>query len=213
LAERWWGAGRGIDDFAYIKLGTGIGSGHVLDGNIYRGANGVAGEVGHLVVDPHGDPCVCGLRGCLTTFAGAQALVTRARALLGEHPDSSLAAKKDLTIDAIEDAALNGDPLALRLTGEAAEHLAVAVAGMLNLLNPERVIVGGGLARLGELLLEPLREALRRRTLLRSDTAWEICTSDLGPRSVAIGAATLVLEAAFSDSRLFPAVAAGEAAS
>lgn len=205
LAEHWWGEGRGVDDFAYIKIATGIGSGHVIGGEIYRGATGVAGEIGHVAIDPHGGPCICGLRGCLVTKVGGPALVARATALLAEHPDSVLAAGKPSVHD-IEDAALAGDPLALRVAQEAAEHLGIAVAGLLNLMNPALVVLGGDLARLGELLVGPLRETVARRTLVSSVAAAEIRVSELGPRSVAIGAATLVLKAALGDSQLFPAI-------
>ena len=78
IAERWWGAGVGVDDFIYLKVATGIGAGHVVDGQVYRGASGLAGEIGHVVIDPDGAPCVCGRRGCLVTFVGRQALEARA---------------------------------------------------------------------------------------------------------------------------------------
>ncbi len=202
LAERWWGAGRDIDDFAYIKMATGIGLGHILDGKIYRGAAGFAGEIGHLAMDPHGEPCVCGLRGCLTTLVGTKALVARASELLEEHPESMIAGKP-VTLAAIEDAALAGDSLALQVVREAAEYMGIAVAGLLNLMNPSMVILDGGLARVGELLLEPLRESVRRRTLVSSVAAAEIRTGELGPQTVAVGAATLVLDAALANPRLF----------
>jgi predicted NBD/HSP70 family sugar kinase len=202
LAEHSWGAGRGIDDFAYVKLGTGVGSGHIIGGEIYRGATGVTGEIGHLAIDPHGAPCICGLRGCLATLVGSLALEARARALLPEYPQSMLAGTSP-SISSIENAAVAGDPMALRLVTEAAGYLGIALAGLLNLMNPALVILGGGLARLGELLLQPLRETVQRRTLVSSVAASEIRTSELGPRSVAIGAATLVLKAALADPRLF----------
>jgi glucokinase-like ROK family protein len=204
LAEQWWGAGRGVADFAYIKLATGIGSGHIIASEIYRGATGVAGEIGHLAIESQGEPCICGLRGCLATLVGAPALVARARALRPEFPGSMLA-HGDLTIAAIEDAALAGDALALQITREAAEYLGIALADLLNLMNPAKVILGGGLSRLGELLLEPLRESVRRHTLLSSLAASAIQVSELGPRTVSIGAATLVLRSALADSRRFPA--------
>ena len=206
VGERWWGAGRGIDDFAYIKVATGVGLGHVIHGRIYRGSAGVAGEIGHLAIDPNGLPCICGLRGCLATLVGAPALVARARALLTEHPESVLAGTEP-TVDSIEDAALAGDALALALVREAAEYLGIAVAGLLNLTNPAMVVLGGGLARLGEVLLEPLRETIRHRTLISSLAGCEIRTSELGVRSTAVGAATMVLEAALADSSLFPKAA------
>ncbi len=206
LAERWWGAGRDVDNFAFIKVATGVGMGYVINGRIYRGSTGVAGEIGHLSVDPNGLPCVCGLRGCLATVVGAPALVARARALLAEHPDSALA-DGEPTLAAIEDAALAGDALALRLVHEAAENLGRAVAGLLNLMNPSLLIFGGGLARLGDVLLEPLRETIRHRTLISSLVACEIRTSELGAQATAVGAATFVLKAALANSSLFPATA------
>jgi predicted NBD/HSP70 family sugar kinase len=207
LAERWWGAGRDVDHFAYIKLATGIGAGFFVDGKIYRGASGIAGEVGHLSIDPAGPRCGCGLRGCLVTMVGAPALLRRARELLAEHPGSALAGR-EFGITILEDAALAADPLALQVVREAAEHLGIGVAGLLNLLNPAVVIVGGGLARLGELLLEPLRETVRRRTLASSIEVSRIVTSQLGGRAVAVGAATLLLQRALSDPRHFPAASA-----
>lgn len=204
LAEHAWGAGRGVDDFAYVKVATGVGSGHVIGGEIYRGATGVAGEIGHMAIDPQGAPCICGLRGCLATLIGTPALEARTRALLPGYPTSVLAGKEP-TITAIEDAALAGDPLALRVTTEAAEHLGIALAGMLNLMNPALVILGGTLARLGELILKPLRETVERRTLVSSVAASEIRTSELGDKAVAVGAATLVLKAALADPRLLTA--------
>lgn len=207
LAEHWWGAGRGIDDFAYIKMATGIGSGHIIGGRLFRGASGVAGEIGHLAIDPRGEPCVCGNRGCLGTLVGAQALIARAKALRADYPDSLLAtgalASGDITIAAIEDAALADDPLALEVVSEAARHLGIAVAGMLNLMNPSVVILGGGLSRLDDLLLRPLRETVLRRTFVSSLVASEIRATELGPRAIAVGAATLVLDSALRDPSRF----------
>lgn len=206
LAEHWWGAGRGIDDLAYIKVAMGIGSGHVIGGEIYRGATGVAGEIGHLSIDPQGKPCICGLRGCLVTLVGGPALLERAAELASRFPDSRLAGRTITVLD-LEDAALAGDALALTVAQEAASHLGRGVAGLLNLMNPSLVIVGGDLARLGDLLLDPLRETVKSRTLVSSVAAAEIRASDLGARAIAMGAATLVLKAALEDSRLFPRVA------
>jgi len=207
LAERWWGAGREVDDFAYIKVATGVGAGLIVRKEIYRGANGVAGEIGHLAIDPQGERCVCGLRGCLATRVGSRSLIARATALRVEYPDSPLA-RSEVTTTAIEDAALGGDPLAQRVVDEAADYLGIAVAGMLNLLNPGKVIIGGGLSRLGELLLSRLRRSLASRTLVGSIAPTEIVTSELGPRAVAIGAATLVLQNALADLRHFRTAAA-----
>ncbi|MEN8008041.1 MAG: ROK family transcriptional regulator [Candidatus Krumholzibacteriota bacterium] len=205
LAEHWWGLGGDADNLAYIKVATGIGSGHVIGGEIYRGATGVAGEIGHISIDPQGKRCICGLRGCLVTLVGGRALEARAAELESEYPQSALTGKK-FTVHDIENAALAGDTLALEVIREAATHLGTAVAGLLNLMNPAVVVLGGDLARLGELVLAPLRERVQTHTLVSSVAAAEILASKLGPQSVAVGAATLVLKTALGDSRLFPAI-------
>jgi glucokinase-like ROK family protein len=197
LAEQWWGVGHGVEDFVYIKIGTGIGAGYILDGKIYRGARGVAGEMGHLPIDPNGEECVCGLRGCLATLVGAPALAARSQALLTDYPNSLLAQGK-ITLTSIEDAALAGDELALKVVGQAADHLGTALAGWFNLMNPKLAVLGGGLARLGELLTGPLREKVHN-SILVSSAAAEIKTSQLGSQAVAIGAATLALDAFLAD--------------
>ncbi len=208
VAERWWGAGRGIEHFTYIKLATGIGAGLMVGGEVYRGATNAAGEIGHVSIDPKGEPCVCGNRGCLVTFVGGEALVRRARAALVEDPEGprSLLAGCAITPGLIEEAAMDRDPLAMRVVRDAAHHLGVAIAGLLNLLNPGAVILGGSMARLGDDLLIPLRETVVRRTLVSSVAASEIRVSELGPRGIAIGASTLVLAAALERPSLFPAM-------
>ncbi len=201
LAEHWWGAGRKVDNLAYIKVATGIGCGFVIGGDVYRGSTGVAGEIGHLAIAPQGKQCMCGLRGCLATLASSRALVERTAELLPDHPDSALAGRV-LTIGDIEKAALDGDALARRVVTEAAEYLGIAVAGMLNLINPAMVILGGDLAGLGEMMLGPIRETVRSRTLVSQVTAAELVTSSLGTQSIAVGAATMVLKEALNDGRL-----------
>lgn len=200
LAEHMWGAGKGINDFVYIKIAHGIGAGHILNGEIYRGAGGVAGEMGHLPIDPNGPACVCGMNGCLATFIGKPALADRIGELLKEYPDSSLKRRKS-SFDAIESAALRGDPAALELVNEIAGYLGIAISGYFNLMNPSLAILGGGLAGLGELLLGPLRSKVRNSTLV-SKAAVDIKISELGPRAVAVGAATLALMAMFNDPNL-----------
>ncbi len=200
LAEHWWGCGQGVNDFIYIKMGYGIGAGYILNGDVYRGASGVAGEFGHLSIDPRGKQCVCGLKGCLATLASGAALIERARELVNKYPTSQLV-QQELTIEAIESAALASDRLAVKLIGELAEHLGSAVAGWLNLMNPRLVVLGGELTRLGDLLLKPLRKKATNSVLV-SIAAVDILMSDLGPRAVALGAATLALQKALADPDL-----------
>ncbi|NUN10632.1 MAG: ROK family transcriptional regulator [Ignavibacteriaceae bacterium] len=199
IAEHRWGAGRGVDDMIYIKSSTGIGAGYILDGQIYRGATGSAGEIGHLPIDIYGKRCVCGLRGCLVTYVGQHALEARAEQLFNDYPESTLKGKKPSIID-IEDAALSGDTLALRVVREAADYLGTAIAGWLNVMNPRMVIFGGDLARTGELLLEPIREKFRHCTIVNSVADVKITTGELGAQAVAIGAATLAIEETFAET-------------
>lgn len=207
LAERWWGGAEELDDFAYIKLATGIGSGHMIRGEIYRGSSSVAGEIGHVTTDPSGEPCLCGNRGCLTTFAGAAALLARAEALKHEYPESRLATEPEVSLATLEEAALSDDPLALRVVREAAHHLGIAIAGLLNVMNPAAVFLGGSITRVGDRILFPIRETVLRRTLVDSVAASEIRITELGPRAFAIGASTLVLATALESPTLFPQMA------
>ncbi|MBD3236285.1 MAG: ROK family protein [Candidatus Eisenbacteria bacterium] len=204
LAEHWWGAGREVDNLAYIKLATGVGCGFVIGGEIYRGATGVAGEIGHLAVAPQGKPCLCGLRGCLVTIVSTRAVAERVKELLAGGAASVLAGGS-VTMEEFKTAALEGDALASQVVTEAAEVLGVAVAGLLNLMNPAMVVLGGDLAGLGELLLAPIRETVRKRTLVSQVTAARLIVSELGPQSIAVGAATLVLKELLADCRLLTA--------
>lgn len=198
LAERYWGAGAGGEDLAFIKIATGIGSGHIINGALYRGAGGTAGEIGHIAIDPSGPPCVCGGRGCLATLIGSEALLTRARAKWGKR-------KKSPTIADIVTGARAGDPVARGLVDEVGAQLGVVVAGLLNLLNPGVVVLGGEITSVGDLLLDPLRASVRARALSTSVAETRIVASWLGARSIAVGAATMVLDTALADRSVFPA--------
>lgn len=205
LAELWWGKGVGARDLVFIKVGTGIGCGHIIHGDIYRGATGVAGEIGHLTLDPNGPPCVCGLTGCLATYVGTDALLARTREAL-MSANHSMLSTDSLDIGTLVDAAYGEDPVALRMIADAGRRLGTAIASLVNLNNPGQVILGGGLMRAGDLLLEPLRDTLRRRTLWLALDDFTIDVGALGERDIAIGAATLVLKGALDEPSLFPRV-------
>ncbi|HKK92875.1 MAG TPA: ROK family transcriptional regulator [Longimicrobiales bacterium] len=207
LAELWWGTSEGIRNFTFLKVATGVGAGHIVDGDIFRGSSGVAGEIGHVTIDPAGPPCVCGNRGCLTTFVGTEALLDRVRALAPEYPGSPIDAET-ATLKGLTDAALAGDPLALAVIDEAGLHLGDAISGLINLMNPAEVVLGGGLTRVGDVLLDPIRREVARRTLVTSAARTRIRASALGERDVALGAATLVIARALeAPDRFFPQLA------
>lgn len=195
LAERWWGAGRGNDNVVFVKVATGIGAGIIIDGRIVSGSHGFAGELGHLSIDPNGPPCMCGMNGCLSVLVGTQALLERTRARLPHFPDSPLH-HGELDLPALIRAGREGDPLASEIIRFAGDRLGDGLGNLLNLLDPGVLILGGDLTEAGELLLEPVRAAIRRRTLVRRDVDARVVRSRVDHHSVALGAATLILEAA-----------------
>lgn len=197
LAEHWWGQSDGIRDFTFIKVATGVGAGHIVKGEIYRGSAGVAGEIGHVTIDPSGEPCVCGNRGCLTTFVGTRALMEDVRRRASDHPESELA-RGEPTLERLVEATRRQDPVALAVVEEAGRHLGDAISGLVNLMNPAEVVLGGGLTQVGDALLEPVRREVARRTLVASALTTRIRASSLGERDVALGAAALVLARALA---------------
>lgn len=201
LAERWWGAGRTGEDLTYIKVATGVGAGHIIAGEVYRGSNGTAGEIGHLAIDLRGPQCRCGLRGCLAALIGAAALADRVKAKVSGGRTTKLSARSG--VDALAEAAVAGDRVARELVDEAGSYLGIAVASLLNLLNPAIVVLGGPITAAGDLLLDPIRATVRDRSLFRSVAEARIVTSELGDDAIAIGAATLVLQAALKSPSLF----------
>src|SRR5487761_227559 len=156
LAELTWGAGRECSNFAYVKVSTGIGAGLVIGGKLLRGATGTAGEIGHTTLDEAGALCYCGNRGCLETVASGPAIIQLVGPLNGEVP----------TLARIVELAITGELRCHRAIADAGHEIGVAIAGLCNLINPERVIVGGLVSRTGEVLLQPMRESIRRHTLL-----------------------------------------------
>ena len=175
----------------------------MIEGLPFRGTSGIAGEVGHTTVNPKGRLCRCGLRGCLEAEIGSKALVTKARERLAENPSSRLTLHEDLGETDIVRAALAGDDLARDIVDEAGGYLGVAVANLVNLMNPGKIILGGRLGEAGELLLTPLRDTVRQRSLWASAQRAEITLSTLGEAHIAQGAAAHALRAALTDQRLF----------
>ena len=205
LAEQWWGAGQDGRDLAYVKVATGVGAGLIIHGDIYRGTAGIAGEIGHIPVDPVVGRCVCGLDGCLNLRLGTRALVERANELRSQYTKSTLP-RRGLSVSRIVEAAFDGDRLARAVVEEAGRYLAIGVAALLNLLNPATVVFGGSLTRAGEMLLRPLRETLGERTPSSSVQQSDFVISSLGIEGTARGAATLVLRAALDDPSVIPLV-------
>ena len=186
LAEATWGAGRGASAVVYLKLATGIGAGIVIDGRLFGGAGGTAGEIGHTSLDETGDICRCGSRGCLETYASGAAIAGLLSRSLGEP----------LGPDDVMQRAVDGDPGCRRALADAGRHIGAAVADLCNLINPERIIVGGSMAVAGDVLLDPLREAVGLRAIPSAAEDVEIVLGELGERAELLGAVALVLHEA-----------------
>lgn len=185
LAEQTWGAGRECSNFAYIKAATGIGAGLVINGGLLRGASGTAGEIGHTTLDEAGALCYCGNRGCLETVASGPAIIQ----LVGRGYNETL------TLARVIELAGQGDVRCRRAISDAGREIGVSVAGLCNLINPERVIVGGLLSRAGELLLNPIRESIRRHAVLAAAERVEVVPAVFIERAELLGSLALALGA------------------
>jgi predicted NBD/HSP70 family sugar kinase len=183
LAESAWGAGAGVDQLAYIKAATGIGAGLVQDGKLFRGTTGTAGEIGHTTVAEDGPICRCGNRGCLELYAGGVALLD---ALHQSHPDVE-------TLEQVVELAHEGHPACARVLADAGRHIGVAIANLINLFNPRRIVVGGELAGAGQTVLAPMRVAAERSAVQAAVEAVEIVPGVLGQRAELLGGLALVL--------------------
>lgn len=201
LAEHWWGAGRGEEHLVYIKLATGIGAGLILNGAMYRGKTGIAGEIAHTSVEPEGPKCICGQRGCLGLVTGSGILLERVAEQLPGYPGSSLQGKQ-LTTAVLVDAAQTGDSLAVETIARAGHLLGIGIANLLNVIDPGLVILGGELTQAGQVLLDPLVNTARERALSSRIAPARIITTRLGERDIALGAATRVLQEALMNESI-----------
>lgn len=199
LAELWIGRRHAVQNLIYVAIGTGIAAGIVIDGRLYGGANSSAGEVGHITILPDGPLCGCGNRGCLQALASDPAIANRAREQLRFAPDSRILAMVEghperITARTVFEAAMQEDGLAVQVVEETARYLGIAVATLVNLFNPELIVLGGPVGQNGQVLLDPLRAEVQRRAMAYPLSAARITTSTLGPDAGAIGAAVLVLQ-------------------
>ena len=183
------GAGRDVRNLALLTLGTGIGGGIVLDGRLFRGTTDTGAELGHMVTRHGGRRCGCGNRGCLEAYASATAVVARARERIEAGESSTLASTQDFTCRDVFEAAQKGDALAKRLVQETADYLAVGITNILHILNPERVVLTGGMMGAGDSFLNEVRRRVRRSAFERASSACEISWSTLGGDAGILGAA------------------------
>jgi glucokinase-like ROK family protein len=193
------GAGRGERHLAYIKVGTGVGAGLLLDGKIFQGATGCAGEIGHVTVRDNGPLCTCGNYGCLEVMAGGAAIANKAReaVLAGKRTQlASIHTPNEITARDVAHAARLGDLVAQQIIAEAGGYLGIGIAILVNMFNPSMIVIGGGVAQVGDLLLDPIRQVVRDRSLRSASQAVRITAAVLGRRSSSMGAVVQALNIA-----------------
>jgi glucokinase len=197
LAEFLYGAGRGARDMVMLTVGTGIGGGLILDGEVYRGSSGAAAELGHIVIIEDGLPCQgnCPNHGCVETYASGTALAREGKAAAEREPDSVLGkalAEGPILGRTVTELALSGDELATEVVTEAGRHLGAALCSLANIFDPDVFVIGGGVSAVGDLLLDPAREELRSRALPPMNER-PVKLAELGPDAGMIGAAAMAL--------------------
>jgi glucokinase len=202
-----YGAGSGAEHFVYVGLGTGIGGGIVIHGELLRGAQGSAGELGHVTIDPTGPRCACGNRGCLEAYSSGSAIERRAREVAAEQPYSALgrlASERRVLGEDVGRLAREGDEASLSVLEEAGRWLGIGLAGFVNIFNPEVVAVGGGVMASGDLILKPAREEVHLRARSPGRDLVEVRQATLGADSGVLGAAALARDPSSGEYLLGP---------
>lgn len=198
LGEHWGGVGRGVDNMIFVKVGTGIGSGIIADGRIYRGTHGSAGDIGHISVDPNGPACTCGNLGCLEAMAAAPAIVLEAERTAREGLSPALTnilkERGELTVKDVGEVAGLGDYEALSLIRESGRLLGQVLATLVSVLNPSLIVIGGGVSQIGHSFLAEVRSTVYQRSLPLATRNLPIVLSEIEGISGVIGASVLATE-------------------
>jgi glucokinase-like ROK family protein len=198
MGELYIGEARDVPHFIFINVGVGIGGGIVIDGNLLRGSRGFASEVGHMVVEPNGKPCACGSRGCLETVTGKKAIINTLKEKIKQAPLVQPFLNEDsingLTLDQAVEAAANGHPVCIEQLQSVGHYLGLVIGGLVNVFNPELVVIGGYSREMGAQLLPDLRASAQKHTMLVSRKDLDIRPSRFGVSSSVIGAAALVFD-------------------
>ena len=198
MGEYLFGAGRGTQHMIYVTVSTGIGSGLILDGKLYHGATSMAGEIGHTTIVPDGPLCGCGNYGCLEALASGTAIARRARELVAKCTptligDLAEGAPERVTAKTVAQAAAQGDAKAQQIISEAMGYLGIGIANLVNLFNPQVIIIGGGLANIGDALFEPVQRVIEQRAFRAAVEAVRIVPAELGDDVGVLGAAAVAL--------------------
>lgn len=194
VGERWKGASQGVLNSIHVTLGTGVGGGIIIDGSLVRGVDGTAGEIGHIAVEPEGVPCGCGSRGCVEQYASATAIVRIAKDLMREYPETSLRSNLQPTPLEVYEAGVKGDRLSIEVFRLVGTYLGIALGGLVNVLNPEVIVFGGGASAGWDLFIDHLRGEIKRRAFPHPAERVRLMRSELGDDAGILGAAFLASE-------------------
>jgi glucokinase len=198
FGEYWAGAGRGKETVVLMTLGTGVGGGIIIDGRLLRGAEGMAGEIGHLTVEPEGEPCLCGNRGCLESYASARGICARYARLAGEGGEEDEEGSSGAA--GVFARASRGDERARQAFSEAGTYLGIAMAAIVNIINPEAIIVGGGVLPAWDFFMPAAKKEMLERAFQAPAERVELLPAALGDRAGCIGAAGLLWKEQASSS-------------
>ncbi|HUI66799.1 MAG TPA: ROK family protein [Nitrospirota bacterium] len=194
LGEKWRGAGQNIRSMIHLTLGTGVGGGIILDNKIWHGADGMAGEIGHMTLIPDGRQCGCGNTGCLEMYASARGIVQSFREELEKQKLHTAEALKEVTSEKVYQAAREGDAVARRVMKDMGRMLGIGIASLINIFNPERVVIGGGVKDAWPLFIGATHEEIMKRAFQVPAERTEIVPSSLGDDAGMVGAAAVALE-------------------
>ncbi|MFW6007125.1 MAG: ROK family protein [Halanaerobiales bacterium] len=199
LGEKWFGAGKGVDDLIYITVSTGVGGGIIIDKKALQGYDGAAGEIGHMTIQPAGPQCGCGNYGCLESFASGTAIAREGRKALKEDKSHVLKELSDNNPDKIDaylvaQGAFKGDEVCKEIYNKAGYYLGIGIANLINIFNPEMIVMGGGVWKDEELLKDAMWESLEERALSSSLEQVEICKVKLGDDTGVKGAIAVAME-------------------
>jgi glucokinase len=194
IGEHWLGSSKGVENSVFVTLGTGVGGGLILDGRVYRGVDGTAGEIGHICVEPDGVNCGCGSHGCVEQYASATAMVRIAGELLQQDRSSSLNQHARFTSKDVYDAAVAGDAVSLGTFRIMGRYLGIALAGLVDVLNPELIVIGGGAAAGWDFFIEHVRSEIQARAFRDPATRVQIVRASLGEAAGILGAARVALD-------------------
>jgi glucokinase len=195
VGENRYGSGRGIENMIYITVSTGIGGGLIIGGKLYSGYSGSAGEIGHMIIKTEGPVCNCGRCGCLESLASGTAMARMARERIYKGNQDTMLKEMDVNAITAEDiaaAARKGDRLCLEVIDEAGFFLGVGFANLVNIFNPQMIVVGGGVAQMGEMLLRPVRKSMKQHAFKLPSAAVRVVKSKLGSDAGVLGAAAYV---------------------